>query len=830
MVRVRRFLAILLSFVLCCTALTAGTGAAELLYGDPSGDGSINASDALLALQHSVALITLTDEEFQKADVNSSGTVDASDALLILQKSVGLLEQFPIKDYRTTVDFPWGDESMYCTETESFQLEGIVTTCQQGGYYSGEHRMPLDSIMVYINHEDNLNTLQSWAASGMRVDTMFAAFRDGDQYFEDYPERYPDEVQTRKDGTLGGTLMTQNYVEYKWEIIRKACEAGVGAIVIEEPSVRKFIGYSNAFKAEWEAYYGEEWQDPESSAQNRYKRHKLISYMMVRMIRTIGERIKENYPDIEFYVANHSLYKDAPNFVSATAEFAALECVDGIIGQTWSNTARESKPYGGGKVQRVFQSAYLGYGVSLAATADKTFFALNDAKADGESEDWVIHRRDWHHQIVAQLMHPEINRFQAAIWTGRSFSGAPAEYQTEQLTVMQVLQNVGGLDTSLYSGTPGVALATSSTLSWQTTGYGESSFNSPYSILLPLLEKGIPVESLSLDRLTDISQLEDLKVIILTLDSYKPQTEQPLEILAEWVKQGGVLLCAGVLDDYADLDGSWWSEKGETPFTSLAHNLGMEGLTVSLYENVDALRWSGASGYGDSFNDSFIYGDYVVSFSGSGVSPILTADNTGECIGFEKAIGEGRLLVSGMDSGYFCTTESGPQQIRDLTAYALRYTDTPYVESNLLAIRRGPYLAAHALETEEVLTGRFVNLFDPNLPVVDSVMLEGASSALLYDISELEADDIPRLCITGGDLTENPVETAEATSYTIYGPAESTSAARILCNGKTVDQVICKRGEREMECGYAYDEASDSILITLENNATVAQTVTVTWK
>lgn len=71
--------------------------ASALLYGDINTDASVNASDALLALQHSVKLITLEGEAFQSGDVNGDDKIDASDALLILQKSVKLIEQFPVE-------------------------------------------------------------------------------------------------------------------------------------------------------------------------------------------------------------------------------------------------------------------------------------------------------------------------------------------------------------------------------------------------------------------------------------------------------------------------------------------------------------------------------------------------------------------------------------------------------------------------------------------------------------------------------------------------------------------------------------------------------------
>lgn len=63
----------------------------EYQNGDINRDGDINASDALLALQHSVRLITLDAESQALADMDGNGEIDSADALKILQISVGLL-------------------------------------------------------------------------------------------------------------------------------------------------------------------------------------------------------------------------------------------------------------------------------------------------------------------------------------------------------------------------------------------------------------------------------------------------------------------------------------------------------------------------------------------------------------------------------------------------------------------------------------------------------------------------------------------------------------------------------------------------------------------
>ena len=62
--------------------------------GDLTGDGLINAGDAVLVLRYVAELTTLTSQQVQSGDVTGDGTINAGDAVMILRFAAGLIDEF----------------------------------------------------------------------------------------------------------------------------------------------------------------------------------------------------------------------------------------------------------------------------------------------------------------------------------------------------------------------------------------------------------------------------------------------------------------------------------------------------------------------------------------------------------------------------------------------------------------------------------------------------------------------------------------------------------------------------------------------------------------
>jgi hypothetical protein len=87
----------------------------------------------------------------------------------------------------------------------------------------------------------------------------------------------------------------------------------------------------------------------------------------------------------------------------------------------------------------------------------------------------------------------------------------------------------------------------------------------------------------------------------------------------------------------------------------------------------------------------------------------------------------------------------GDELVTALAKQAAAAAKLDWHESNYLLLRRGPYVIASGLEESigdapKVLTGHFVNLFDPELKTLTSVSIEPGKRFFLRDLGAASAD------------------------------------------------------------------------------------------
>ncbi len=731
----------------------------------------------------------------------------------------------------------------YMTNYDAIRVEGAVTTFQTGDKYHAGQRINTEAVMAYVSTPSGIDgVLGSWIGTKdyYSINVMMPINRDSDDYVRRDPANYGD-IQTDAAGKyithstsdhVYYMVPTENWTEYVWEIVSAAVKKyPLDSITFEEPEMWYDSGYSDGFKAEWEKYYGTPWEKQTASPEAMLKTMRLKVYLFDRVLSEIARRVHAESPETKVYVASHSTASyTAIRITAGLNTYLASGAIDGVIGQTWTNTSLVALLENGKSVQRPFESSYLGYASFAGAAGDLDLYAITDTMADGSSpsdEDYYF--PVYQDNLAAALMQPEIHRFEASVWPGRGFESVTASYRTVQLSLFAALNEMAGKKITYSAGTPGITYLLSDSLSWQYgSSWALSSKDGYYGVTLPLIGDGIPLKVRSIESVKTAEDLKDVTLLIVSWDVQKPTEESACDAIAEWVKNGGTLLSIGGHDRFETSGYEWWSESG-SPVQGLIDKLGLDLTVTTLPVGSGAkAEWVGDKDYAAAGGFALQKSEgYLAGFDGASGALLKMGD---QVIGTEETAGKGHVVLIGVPSAYLPTLKNGTEIVRTLTAYACdSYAPYEYVPASLLWTKRGNLIAAHSIGEKNALAGKFIDLLDPALPVISGKELKADTTAILYDISGLDLS-VPRLAFSGGTVT-GKTETAAATSFTVSGPEGSDAAMRLFCKDGAYPQAVRAQKAEDgtpIDASYTWNNASDSLLITLPGVLN-GVTVTVEW-
>ena len=154
--------------------------------------------------------------------------------------------------------------------------------------------------------------------------------------------------------------------------------------------------------------------------------------------------------------------------------------------------------------------------------------------------------------------------------------------------------------------------------------------------------------------------------------------------------------------------------------------------------------------------------------------------------------------------------ENGPEQL--LTAVERHFG--PLEKKNYLLLERGPYDIVAVMD-ESVsdkplqMEGKYIDLYDPALPVYDGIQIAPGTQKLLYNL-----DRRPRgaKILAQAARSFNVKSKRKSLSYTSIGPDGVLNRSRISLP-KEPAQVICSSNEAKWE----WDEASRTLLLEFPN-------------
>jgi hypothetical protein len=574
-------------------------------------------------------------------------------------------------------------------------------------------------------------------------------------------------------------------------------DVGITNIFLEEPEFWARAGYSAGFKNQWQKYYGFPWKPQDASPENTYLSNKLKYNLYYETIKQVSSYAKEygksKGMNIKVFIATHSLVNYSSwQIVSPEASLASLPGIDGYIAQVWTGTSREPTYFNGKEKERVFENAFLEYGsvVSMTAPTGRKVFFLTDPIED-RVHDWSDYKRNYQATFTAKLLYPMVADYEVMPWPERIYTHPypvlgtnekiliPQFYSTQMQIMVNALNDMPA-STNKVSGVNGIGVLMSNTLMFQRfpthNGFEDPQFSNFYGQTLPLVKRGVPVQTVHMENLGYAASLKDIKVLVMSYSNMKPVSAEVHEQLAAWVKQGGVLIYVGRDDDPYQSVMEWWDTKGNN-FTAPSQHL----------------------------------------FKLLGVSP--TGDNQ------RFAVGKGAVYVLRQNPKEFVMQANNDETFINLVkqAYEKDADGGKLKFKNSMYLERGPYDVVSVMDENAdskpyVVKGPVIDLFDPQLPVLAEKTINPNEQALLYVVKRVADKKQPKVLASASRVYDEVV-TENSYTFVAKSPIKTLNSARILLPAQPKETVVTdSEGKTIADVKSSWDKSSKTLYLGFANS------------
>lgn len=732
------------------------------------------------------------------------------------------------------------------------EKEEIKTGFQEIEPWSSEIDLQTDFVMVYGLNESLESRMQQYRERGYKVHLMLGcAWGNYKEYLcgrWDGKEHW-DECQTDRNGNpiLHGVdtpymVPTRSFIQYLTEHLCTLIDKGITEIYMEEPEFWEAGGYSEAFKKEYLAYYGVDWEPPHTNINAKYRSSRLKAYLYGRLVRHLSRNIKEygrkTGKEIHFYVATHSLVNYAQwKIMSPESRLLDVDEVDGFIAQVWTGTSGTGNVYGGHYRSRTFETAYLEYGImqELVKGTDKEVWFLQDPVEDNPEHGWEEYADKYKKTLTAALFWSDVDHYEVCPWPNRVFKGRyprkvglaegmiptedmegakniPDTYATFLASMIQTLGDMTKGEDETEKDAVGVFLADS--CMYQRT-YPDHVEQHGRKINLSGME----------DWMNHfIFQKEEDRQLLMSMEkmeyAYKECCAFP-----DWFGLTLPLLKYGlpIQPVYFDHMVRYDEYLKKYRYLILSYEFMKPESEEFHHKLVEWVKQGGTLFYiGKDFDPYNYLQEWWQKFSCDTPAQHLFAE-----FGMDKEpangcyrIGEGNVLVWNEVPALLSVNEAIADKYRNWIQEGLKMGGYHWNMCNYLSVRRDPYIVIASMQesdTGSVYTkeGLFVDLYEDKYPVVERVLVEPGQEKLLFDLEKIK-DDV-RIIATAARI-ENMVCENGQLSIEAKAIDHIQVNMRIRLPGKTEDLCAHTESGKNMELQSVWDEKSRTVLLSYRSN------------
>ena len=732
------------------------------------------------------------------------------------------------------------------------EKEEIKTGFQEIEPWSSEIDLQTDFVMVYGLNESLESRMQQYRERGYKVHLMLGcAWGNYKEYLcgrWDGKEHW-DECQTDRNGNpiLHGVdtpymVPTRSFIQYLTEHLCALIDKGITEIYMEEPEFWEAGGYSEAFKKEYLAYYGVDWEPPHTNINAKYRSSRLKAYLYGRLVRHLSRNIKEygrkTGKEIHFYVATHSLVNYAQwKIMSPESRLLDVDEVDGFIAQVWTGTSGTGNVYEGHYKSRTFETAYLEYGImqELVKGTDKEVWFLQDPVEDNPEHGWEEYADKYKKTLTAALFWPDVDHYEVCPWPNRVFKGRyprkvglaegmiptedmegakniPDTYATFLASMIQTLGDMTKGEDETEKDAVGVFLADS--CMYQRT-YPDHVEHHGQKINLSGMEDWM-------NRL--IFQKEEERQLLLSMEkmeyAYKECCAFP-----DWFGLTLPLLKYGlpIQPVYFDHMVRYEEYLRKYRYLILSYEFMKPESEEFHHKLVEWVKQGGTLFYiGKDFDPYNYLQEWWQKFFCDTPAQHLFAE-----FGMDKEpangcyrIGEGNVLVWNEVPALLSVNEAIADKYRNWIREGLKMGGYHWKMCNYLSVRRDPYIVIASMQESDMGSvytkeGLFVDLYEDKYPVVERVLVEPGQEKLLFDLEKIKED--VRIIATAARIENMACENGQL-SIEAKAIDHIQVNMRIRLPGKPEDLCAHTESGKNMELQSVWDEKSRTVLLSYRSN------------